>query len=613
MKKQISILLVLSFTLTGCFNNDTHSEEEVDSEAGDNTLGNEEIDELSNEQEHNRYGESEDGVDSVAPEPVVHTEIFEREGEEVEVGVTVHPIEREGDLAIFTVEFEKLSGEARIGLDHMLSHPSTTRTSNQSTARGNQYDRLGYQIRLLDSTNDTISHTLFYQEYRDDRGDEYLSTHALKSEEIDNREFNEGNIVSYSAVFNAPKEEQVHVMMESFDLILDVPVVQSDEVINTAEAFLYENVLDTTSTSLQDLTEQTYPLQTYNESVNDPVGTLAEEGQASITLDSDVLFEFDSSELQDDAENILEATAEELTRVNGGDLIIVGHTDDQGDEVYNQKLSESRAQSVHDELETIIDLAVFDVVETEGRSYNEPIASNEDEEGQQLNRRVEFHFSQPEDMVEVTEEEFELPDNLGPVAAYKDGDVIEVEYNNNPLGVSIDSLKRLDGYIIGRVRLHNTSDRSSHIHNPVNIGYGHGVRSLHVDGDALTSGGFLDNYDANGVTLLYGDKRVFPIDYWALTAYDEVEKGTEELTPLTHRNVREGSGNTLGEGGAMVVTIIWPDVPGETITVDKAPSDNFDLNIDQWLAYLVPWRITDVPINTDIENGESSGSNESTG
>ncbi|GAK10722.1 hypothetical protein JCM19039_358 [Geomicrobium sp. JCM 19039] len=63
-----------------------------------------------------------------------------------------------------------------------------------------------------------------------------------------NREFNEGNVVSYSAVFDAPIEEQIHVMMESFDLILDVPVVQSDEVIDTAEGFLYENVLDTTST-----------------------------------------------------------------------------------------------------------------------------------------------------------------------------------------------------------------------------------------------------------------------------------------------------------------------------------------------------------------------------
>ncbi|GAK10723.1 OmpA family protein [Geomicrobium sp. JCM 19039] len=124
---------------------------------------------------------------------------------------------------------------------------------------------------------------------------------------------------------------------------------------------------------MEDLTEQIYPLQTYNESVNAPVGTLVEEGQASITLDSDVLFEFDSSELQDDAAHILEATAEELERVSGGDLMIVGHTDDQGDEAYNQELSESRAQSVYDELETIMDLEVFDGVETEGMSYNEPL------------------------------------------------------------------------------------------------------------------------------------------------------------------------------------------------------------------------------------------------
>ncbi|GAK10724.1 hypothetical protein JCM19039_360 [Geomicrobium sp. JCM 19039] len=205
----------------------------------------------------------------------------------------------------------------------------------------------------------------------------------------------------------------------------------------------------------------------------------------------------------------------------------------------------------------------------------------------------------------MTEEEFELPDNLGPVATYKDGEVIEVQHSNqNLFGINyrfFNENRRLYNWACS---LDNTSDKSSSIHNPVNNGYDHGARGLHVEGDSLTSGGFLDNYDADGVTLLYGDKRIFPIDYWALTAYDEVEKGTEELTPLTLRNVREGSGNTLGEGGAMVVTIIWPDVPGETITVDKAPSDNYDLNIDQWIDYLVPWRIIDVPIDREFEQGE---------
>ncbi|GAJ99898.1 hypothetical protein JCM19055_2957 [Geomicrobium sp. JCM 19055] len=40
----------------------------------------------------------EDDVDSVAPEPVVLTEIFEREGEEVDAGVTVHPMSRKMTL-----------------------------------------------------------------------------------------------------------------------------------------------------------------------------------------------------------------------------------------------------------------------------------------------------------------------------------------------------------------------------------------------------------------------------------------------------------------------------------------------------------------------------------
>lgn len=88
MKKQLFALLAVSFTLAGCFNNGADTEEEVDGEADDATSEEEEADELLNEEEEEHSRESENDVDSVAPEPVVHTETFEREGEEVEVGVT---------------------------------------------------------------------------------------------------------------------------------------------------------------------------------------------------------------------------------------------------------------------------------------------------------------------------------------------------------------------------------------------------------------------------------------------------------------------------------------------------------------------------------------------
>ena len=55
---------------------------------------------------------------------------------------------------------------------------------------------------------------------------------------------------------------------------------------------------------------------------------------------------------------------------------------------YNQKLSESRAKTVADYLITqgINESRLIYI----GHAFNQPIASNETEEGRQLNRRTEF-------------------------------------------------------------------------------------------------------------------------------------------------------------------------------------------------------------------------------
>jgi len=67
---------------------------------------------------------------------------------------------------------------------------------------------------------------------------------------------------------------------------------------------------------------------------------------------------------------------------------IVGHTDDVGDDAYNQELSEQRAQSVYDYLaNTGMDVSNVVVV---GMGESMPIASNSTPEGRAENRRVEI-------------------------------------------------------------------------------------------------------------------------------------------------------------------------------------------------------------------------------
>lgn len=74
-----------------------------------------------------------------------------------------------------------------------------------------------------------------------------------------------------------------------------------------------------------------------------------------------------------------------------GPVKIIGHTDSDGDDALNMKLSQQRADAVKDLLvkEYGIDASKLT---TEGRGESQPIADNKTAEGKAQNRRVEFIF-----------------------------------------------------------------------------------------------------------------------------------------------------------------------------------------------------------------------------
>ena len=107
-----------------------------------------------------------------------------------------------------------------------------------------------------------------------------------------------------------------------------------------------------------------------------------------VTFDSGILFGFDSSRLRAEARNNLS----DLARVLADDsddyeLLVAGHTDDSGAEVYNQTLSERRASAASDFLATQGLPAAQ--IRIQGLGEMEPVASNETTAGQEANRRVE--------------------------------------------------------------------------------------------------------------------------------------------------------------------------------------------------------------------------------
>ena len=111
-----------------------------------------------------------------------------------------------------------------------------------------------------------------------------------------------------------------------------------------------------------------------------------------ISLDDQVLFDFDQATLRPDANAILDELGTALQQVATQDIEIRGHTDSKGSDSYNQTLSENRAQAVLKALQQRVQLA-----NTHAKGYGEsqPVAPN-DTNGQdapanrQLNRRVEI-------------------------------------------------------------------------------------------------------------------------------------------------------------------------------------------------------------------------------
>ncbi len=104
-----------------------------------------------------------------------------------------------------------------------------------------------------------------------------------------------------------------------------------------------------------------------------------------------VRFQYDSAELRPESDPILADLFEGLSGSQSAEIVIEGHTSSEGSEEYNKDLSERRAQSVVDDLvRRGVEAGRLRAV---GMGEAEPIASNNDDTGRSLNRRVEVACS----------------------------------------------------------------------------------------------------------------------------------------------------------------------------------------------------------------------------
>jgi OOP family OmpA-OmpF porin len=100
-----------------------------------------------------------------------------------------------------------------------------------------------------------------------------------------------------------------------------------------------------------------------------------------------ISFDFDSASIRTDAEPVLSALFAGLKDDPAASITIEGHTSSEGTTEYNQGLSDRRAQAV------VADLARRGIADSRLRAVGvgelRPLASNDDESGRSLNRRVE--------------------------------------------------------------------------------------------------------------------------------------------------------------------------------------------------------------------------------
>ena len=129
-----------------------------------------------------------------------------------------------------------------------------------------------------------------------------------------------------------------------------------------------------------------YHFGTHQEAVEEPAPVVKEPMKLKKTLH--VNFNNDSSVVHDPADQRKIEEVSDLMKKNpGSTATLVGHTDSNASDAYNQRLSERRAATVKNEM--VKDGVSASAISASGRGESQPVADNKTRAGRAENRRVE--------------------------------------------------------------------------------------------------------------------------------------------------------------------------------------------------------------------------------
>ena len=117
-----------------------------------------------------------------------------------------------------------------------------------------------------------------------------------------------------------------------------------------------------------------------------------------VNFSSQLLFDTGASQLQPGAYDRMRTLATTLNNYPQSTVIIKGHTDSTGDNAFNQRLSEDRADRVREFL--VSEGVASSRISAIGFGETMPVASNSTEAGRQQNRRVEVEIRPDREVLE---------------------------------------------------------------------------------------------------------------------------------------------------------------------------------------------------------------------
>ncbi|GAB2451729.1 OmpA family protein [Xylanimonas ulmi] len=363
---------------------------------------------------------------------------------------------------------------------------------------------------------------------------------------VDSGSFRSGEPRTGVSLHAAPSGESVGVLIPIVGFVADVPVREAGEVFDDVVGQVGEPA-----------DASAYELRSYV--VGERSAASVEGETSTVTLRSDVLFGSDESALSAQADAALAEAAERIkAAAAGGEVSVVGHTDDVDTEEYNQGLSQRRAASVADRLGGL--LGGQYTISAEGRGESEPVAEGTSPEARAANRRVEVAFTGRISVESGVEGE--LVQTAAPTSSGLD----PVTYVARSVGTSytarVVEVVRTDVGLVGTLRI--ASDPGDKF--PIDSMGGRGSGPAHERGFRAVP----RVTGAHSLSLLTPGERVMPWDY-------EVPDG---VGLAQGRRLLGDEVEPFASGPGFLATVVWPDTGQDTVTID----------VPDW------FRITDVPV-----------------